>query len=410
MLYLLFFIGIFSISETFASTLIVDPKGKISTITEAIQLAKDSDTIEISPGTYSEGMITITKKLRLIAKGNVIVDGQTKEHVISINADNVRIEGMQIMNSGVSSMREFAGIHVKGSKNCELVGNKLINNAYGFYLEKSENCLIENNESIGNAKDEIYGGNGIHLWSASGHTIKGNTLNKHRDGLYFEFSSNLKIENNSSSDSIRYGMHFMFSHENVFRKNKFFRNSSGVAIMYSRDTIVEENTFEQNWGSGSHGILLKEISTSRFYKNIFKENAQGIYADNANRNIFSENQFLRNGWAINILGNCEENKFERNNFIENVFDLGTNSRDNSNDYTGNYWDKYRGFDMDKDGVGDKPHTPVQFFGYWVNVYPVLTLLFESPIVEMLEIAEKAFPVISPVSLLDSKPSLRVFQL
>ena len=205
-------------------------------------------------------------------------------------------------------------------------------------------------------------------------------------------------------------MHFMFSHNNSFKKNKFLHNSSGVAIMYSRDILVEENVFEKNWGNGSYGILLKEISTSRFHKNIFKENSQGIYADNANRNNFLENVFLQNGWAMNILGNCENNKFEKNNFIENVFDVGTNSRDNVNDYTGNYWDKYHGYDLDKDGIGDKPHTPVQFFGYWVNVYPVLSLLFESPIVEVLEIAEKAFPVISPATLLDMKPNMKQIQL
>jgi len=405
-----FLIQILSLSQVFAGTIVVDPKGKIPTITEAIKAAKDSDTIEILSGVYSEGMIIVNKKVRIVAKGDVVIDGQEKEHVVSVRADNVRLEGLKVVNSGISSMREFAGIHVKDSKNCELIGNKLSNNAYGFYLEKSENCLIENNESIGNAKDEIYGGNGIHLWSTSGHIMKGNSLSKHRDGLYFEFSSNLKIENNTSSESLRYGMHFMFSHNNVFQKNKFIRNSSGVAIMYSRDITVEGNIFEKNWGAGSYGILLKEISTSRFYKNIFKENSQGIYADNANRNAFLENHFLQNGWAVNILGNCENNKFEKNNFIENVFDIGTNSRDNSNEYDGNFWDKYRGFDMNKDGVGDKPYTPVQFFGYWVNVYPVLTLMFESPIIEMLEIAEKAFPVISPSALMDNKPNMKTFQL
>ena len=77
-------------------------------------------------------------------------------------------------------------------------------------------------------------------------------------------------------------------------------------------------------------FCLKDITDSEFTNNIFRENTIGITADNSTRNKFISNQFLQNGWAFNMMGNCEYNELTGNNFIGNVFDLSTNSRENLN--------------------------------------------------------------------------------
>ena len=46
--------------------------------------------------------------------------------------------------------------------------------------------------------------------------ISDNHLTKLRDGIYFEFVSNCKIENNLSEENLRYGLHFMFSNHNDY--------------------------------------------------------------------------------------------------------------------------------------------------------------------------------------------------
>jgi nitrous oxidase accessory protein len=393
-----------------ANTLTVCETCNYKTIQSAITAANTNDTVEVNKGIYKESPILITKSIKLKGIESPTLDGENKEHVVDIVSDNVIVDGFTIINSGVSDIREFAGIHVENAKGCELRNNTLENNTYGFYFAKVTDCILENNSSIGNAKDEISGGNGIHLWSSNHFKIRKNKISKHRDGIYFEFSTELLIEENESFNSIRYGMHFMFASNNKFFKNHFYDNSTGVAVMFSKNIQVKDNLFERSRYGSSYGLLVKDITDSEFINNTIQDNTIGITADNATRNKFIANQILRNGWAFNIMGNCELNEVRENNFIGNVFDLSTNTRENLNTYEKNFWDAYKGFDLDRDGTGDKPYLPVRFFSYWVNIYPFLMVLFQSPIIEFLEIAERAFPVMTPVELKDKYPQMKKFAL
>ncbi|MCE9500175.1 MAG: right-handed parallel beta-helix repeat-containing protein, partial [Leptospira sp.] len=243
-------------------------------------------------------------------------------------------------------------------------------------------------------------------WNCRNIHIKKNRLIRHRDGIYLEFAEDLNIEENESTESLRYGMHFMFSHKNVFLKNHFHHNPTGVAIMYSKGISVIENRFEKNWSLNSYGILLKDISDSRFAGNVFKDNTIGIYAEGSNRNRFSSNEISGNGWGISIFGNCDGNEFEKNNFNENVFDIITNSRKDENQFRNNYWSAYSGYDLNHDGTGDKIHFPVPVFAYWISKYPFLMVLFNSPLVQFLDAAEKAFPLLVPDNLIDPTPRMK----
>lgn len=409
----LFFILIafFYFFSVHANTISVCPNCEINSLQIAIQKASPQDTIEIQKGKYiSSKSIIVDKPLTIRGVDFPILDGNFKEHVIYVKSDNVTITGLEIINSGVSDITELSGILVENSKNCKILDNKLHNNTYGIYFSKSTNCIVKNNTIIGNAVDEVKGGNGIHLWSSNNHEITDNLITHHRDGFYFEFAENLLIERNQSKESVRYGMHFMFSHNNKFYNNRFYNNPTGVAIMYSRNIDVQNNRFEKNWGMNSYGVLLKEIMRSKFEHNVFKDNTIGIYAEGSNGNIFRHNLISNNGWGMSILGNNDDNIFEYNNFIGNVFDLSTNSRDNHNSYNENFWDKYTGYDLDKNQIGDRPHHPVQLFSFWVSRYSFLMVLLHSPVIELLEIAERAFPILTPSELNDKNPKMKRFQL
>ena len=79
----------------------------------------------------------------------------------------------------------------------------------------------------------------------------------------------------------------------------------------------------------------------------------------------SGNRFMRNGWAIRLMANSPQNRFERNVFAGNSFDLSTNSRSTSAAVAGNWWDRYEGYDLDRDGRGDVPFRPVRLFSLLV---------------------------------------------
>lgn len=61
------------------------------------------------------------------------------------------------------------------------------------------------------------------------------------------------------------------------------------------------------------------------------------------------------------MGNSMENKFEENNLIFNTFGVSTNSLNNYNYFSSNFWSVYNGYDLNKDGYGDVPFGPVRMF-------------------------------------------------
>ena len=122
-----------------------------------------------------------------------------------------------------------------------------------------------------------------------------------------------------------------------------------------------------------------------------------------------ENEFNSNGWATRILGNCMENKFTGNNFMNNTFDVSSNSSRSMNIYSGNYWDKYDGYDLDRNGTGDVSYRPVSLYSMIVDKVPESIILLRSFIVELIDVTEKAMPVLIPETLIDENPKMKMIQ-
>src|SRR5690606_34867335 len=108
------------------------------------------------------------------------------------------------------------------------------------------NGKVLNNTIIGNAVNEYNSGNGIQLWYSKNIEVAGNTVRKMRDGIYLEFSDGINIRNNRSIGNLRYGLHFMFSNNNVYAHNLFENNGAGVAVMFSKFIKIESNIFRKN--------------------------------------------------------------------------------------------------------------------------------------------------------------------
>ncbi len=345
---------IFFPSSSFSYSIIVSKEGVVKTITEAIHIANDYDTILIKSGEYAEGNIIVNKKLTIIGEDFPIINGKDSGEVFTINSDDVSISGFIIKNSGISYLEENAGIRLNEVRNCSIANNKFINNFFAIYLAKSADCIIKNNFIKGEKKREANSGNGIHLWYCRNITIENNEIYDHRDGIYFEFVRKGKINSNHSENNLRYGLHFMFSDSCEYSNNTFINNGAGVAVMYTKNVLMTENKFEHNWGPASYGILLKDISDSKIEKNIFDENSIGLYMEGCSRVSIERNYFTKNGWALKLMANSMENYFYDNNFVANSFDISTNSRQNFNTFEKNYWAEYDGYDLNKDGFGDVP--------------------------------------------------------
>ena len=162
----------------------------------------------------------------------------------------------------------------------------------------------------------------------------------------------------------------MYSDDCEYIGNVFRNNGAGVAVMYTKRVHMVSNRFEKNWGSSAYGLLLKEIADSRIERNVFEENTTGLYADGADRIRAIGNDFNRNGWAVRVGGSTLNGLFTANNFVDNTFDVTTNSQDPSTKFEGNYWSSYKGYDLDRNGIGDVPHAPVRLFAVIVERNPI----------------------------------------
>jgi nitrous oxidase accessory protein len=198
----------------------------------------------------------------------------------------------------------------------------------------------------------------------------------------------------------------MYSDDCDYVGNTFQHNGAGVAVMYTKRVHMTGNRFERNWGSSAYGLLLKEIADSRIEQNVFSDNTTGLYADGADRIRASGNKFIRNGWGVKVGGSTLDGLFTANDFIDNTFDVTTNSRETSTKFEGKYWSTYAGYDLDKDGTGDIPHAPVRLFAVIIEKSPQAVVLMRSALVGLLDAAERAMPALTPQLFVDPRPSMR----
>ena len=406
------FLGILFMLMNFGSLeareILVKPGTSINSIQKALSLARNGDVIRVTKSTYFVEDLIIDKSIRLVGENYPILDGKGKSNVLIIRAASVGIHGFVIRNSGVSNIKDKAGIRVEQVDNVSIVDNHLENTCFGIYLAKVNGGIISGNSIQGN-NTVIHSGNGIHLWYSHNINILNNKIRKQRDGIYFEFATHCQIKGNVCEQNFRYGLHFMFSDYDNYSNNTFRNNGSGVAVMYTKHIRMVDNTFEQNWGSSSFGLLLKDISKSIIANNTFSKNTSGIYMEGTTEVKVACNDFLNNGLAVRMLANCQQDTFLLNNFMGNTFDFTTNGTENLNFLKGNYWDKYAGYDLNHDHKGDIPYRPVSLYSQIIERLPSAVFLLRSFIAELLDKAERALPSMSYVNLSDVQPSMQIYQ-
>jgi nitrous oxidase accessory protein len=403
---LLTIVLLFTIGNVFANTIVVGRNKSINTLRQGIKSAKDGDTVLLNKGVYREGNIIIDKAIYLVGIDQPLLDGENKNEILTLTGKNILIRGIHFINAGYSSMNDYAAIKIIDATNILIEDNSISNTFFAIHIANSTYSTIRRNVIQGNNKSEHLSGNGIHLWKCSNMLIEGNSIRGHRDGIYFEFVTESTIRKNLSEKNIRYGLHFMFSHSDHYIQNTFRNNGAGVSVMFSKKVSMEGNHFEENWGASAYGILLKEISDSYISNNTFLKNTVGIYMEGTSRTQIEKNTFNSNGWAIKVQASCDDNNFSHNNFNGNSFDIATNGTMMLNKFFNNYWDKYEGYDINRDGFGDVPYHPVSMYAMVVEQNPTTLILMRSFIVSLLDKAEKAIPSLTPEDLVDNKPMMK----
>jgi nitrous oxidase accessory protein len=379
-------------------------------LAQAVSKAENGDVITVKKGRYATQKLVIEKAITIQGETGAILDGEGYT-ILYVHHDRVSISGLQLEGVSTNYVEDRAAIKCNDSDYLTIRNVTIRKSFFGILIEKSKHGIIEGCDIEGDVTAESYlesaNGNAIHLWYCEGMTIRNNRVAKHRDGIYFEFVEESVIQHNLSTGNMRYGLHFMFSHHNEYQHNIFSKNGAGVAVMYSDHVVMEHNQFVDNWGESAYGLLIKDITDSQLRSNVFRNNTIAISADNSSRVEVKGNRFEGNGYALRVMGNCTDNQVIGNDFVANSFDVVTNASSNYNTFSGNYWEEYAGYDLDRDGVGDVPFRPVKLFTYIIAQSPASIILMRSSFIDLLNLAEKVTPVLTPESLIDSSPIMHV---
>ena len=400
----------FSIITLSARTIEVGEGKAFSSISAALHKAKAKDEILIYGKKIYKERLVIQKPITLKGVGTPIIDGEQRGDVIKVNADNVTIEGLQIQNSARSSQVDYCGVHVKDAQFVTVRNCVFRKNQFSVMFQNCKNGLIANNNISSNITYNPIMGNAVHCWKSDNMHITGNNIGHNRDGIYLEFVNNSHIDHNTVSGCARYGLHFMFSHFNVYNSNRFNHNQAGVAVMFAHNVEMINNTFEFNRGTSSYGLLIKELQYSTIKWNRFLDNTVGLLIDGGSDLNVHHNVIKNNGWGMRLISASTNDTIRHNNFLGNTFDMTTNVSYNRNNVNGNYWDKYEGYDLNKDGYGDVPFHPLSLFSMLAEQNENVLFFFHSFLMNLLDATEKVLPSITPDNYVDNYPHMNPYKL
>ncbi len=383
----------------------VKPEGV--TLAETLSRANPGDIIQISPGIYP-GPLAINKPVKLTGKTGAIIDGKGTSRVITVNAPNVIISGLEIRGSGSLLRTEDSGIFItQKAANTVIKENIIRGNLIGVYLKGPENAHILNNTIIG--RDDLRmneRGNGIQLWNTPGSIIEGNIITKGRDGIFVTTSKRNRFINNKLSN-VRFAIHYMYTNESEVSGNISYKNHLGYAIMYSKKIKVHNNISDHD---RDHGILLNYANRSEFKNNkVINGPNKCVFIYNANKNSFRNNHFEGCNIGVHFTAGSERNIISGNSFINNrnqIKYVGTRHIEWSEKGKGNYWSDNLSFDLNGDGVADAPYKPNGVADQILWRHPSAKLLMSSPALQLLRWTQSAFPALYPGGVTDSSPLMQ----
>lgn len=365
-------------------------------------------TLRPAPGIYA-GPAVIAKPITLDGGGKATLAGNGRGTVLTLATSGATLRGLRLTGSGDSHDGIDAGLLVAGDDN--LVEHNAIDDVlFGIHLRQGNRNRIRANRVTGRAAPRGARGDGLRLWNSRHNRIEGNAFRTVRDLTFANSPDNLILRNTLADG--RYGMQFVFSPRARVEGNRLADTDTGIAVLYSPDLVLRGNTIAHALDGGGAGLSLKDSGGALVEDNEILHCAAGLSA-NAPLNAETALTVRGNRFAHNIVGmyfygeqgghKIVGNRFENNLTQVAVSAAGVGA---ANDWTGNLWSDYQGFDRDGDGIGDTPHEVWLYSDrIWMET-PRAKFFANSPALELLDFLEKLAPFAAP-SLILRDPAPRM---
>jgi nitrous oxidase accessory protein len=108
-----------------------------------------------------------------------------------------------------------------------------------------------------------------------------------------------------------------------------------------------------------------------------------------------------------IFDSSGANSFDGNSFVGNLTPLMLSGKRTDTRFDGNYWSDHREPDLDGDGIADRPYRLSNVFDHLRGNLTAADLFSLSAAAMALGAAERVFPVLDPIPVVDEHPLAHV---
>lgn len=372
----------------------------------AVAEAQPGDTIEVTGGVM-RGNLVLDKTLTVVGIDQPVIDAGNKGTIVTITAPDTVLRGFTLRNSGDKLIGEDAGVNV-GAAGALIEDNHIENVLFGIYVHSGPGTTLRGNIIDGKPLDIARRGDLIRVWDSDDVLIENNVTFEGRDAVLW-YSERLTLRGNEFTNG-RYGLHFMYCDDAIIEGNTLTNNSVGAYLMYGRRMRLSDNLIGFNRGPSGYGIGLKDMDDSIITGNRFLDNRVGAFVDGSPRELTSigvieGNLFAYNDIGMEMLPSVRRNQIRDNSFIENEQQVVVSGGGQleANEWTvggrGNYWSDYAGYDGDGDGLGEIEYRAERLLDSLIGRRPELRLFLYSPVVNAVDFAARAFPMVRPQPIL-----------
>lgn len=379
----------------------------------AIQPALDDPAVTavcLAPGDY-HGTLLLSRAVTLWGPRSAVLHGG-EGTIISVAAKQAAVLGLTIDGAGGRFDMLDAAVRLSADET-RVEGVTVVNAMFGILVERASRVRVIGNHVAG-SRDPATGlrGDTMRLWEMRDSLISGNTIEDGRD-LVVWYSRGNTLENNHVRGA-RYGLHFMYSHDNIVRGNELLEGTVGVFIMYSRGIHLTDNLVANAAGAAGMAIGIKDAGNIFIAGNRLIHNTIGVYVDSSPMQVGDRVELERNVMRLDdsaiVFHSSAHGVTVRDN---DLADNGTQVRvDGGGDATavewsGNYFDDYSGYDLDDDGTGDVPYELRSLSNQLTAQQPNLALFAGTPALALVDAAAHLDPLYRPAAVLtDSTPHMQ----